>query len=284
MKKKLIALDMDGTLVSSKNEISEVNKQAIKAAQDAGHIVMICSGRPHDSLLITLNEAGFPGLPISGSNGAVTLIDGEIIHSAPMRSESANKLYTWLDEREYPFKLYTDQGTYGPATFFKRARYELTTNEPVSRPHFADIATMEAYTSQFPITYIKKLTDIPRNAKIFKYFVMTPNRSKKGVAQAFAKQIGGLMVTSSFEDNVELSDAKAHKGTGLSTVAQHFKIPMQETVAIGDNYNDSGMLEAAGLAIAMGNAEDGIKEIADIVTLTNDESGVAHAINQYVLG
>lgn len=274
---------MDGTLVSSKHKISKVNKEAIKAARDAGHMIMICSGRPHDSLTITLNEEGFSDLPISGSNGAVTLIDGQIIHSASMNVDSAHRLYDWLDKNEYPFKTYTDQGIFGPETFFERARYEFKNNLPVDKPHFADLATMEEYTNKFPMTYTKKFTDIPESADIFKFFMMTPNRSKKAAAQKFAKSIGGLTVTSSYEDNVELSDAEAHKGTGLRAVAKHFNIPMVDTVAMGDNYNDSGMLEAAGLSVAMGNAEDGIKKIADVVTLTNDEDGVAHAIKKYCL-
>jgi Cof subfamily protein (haloacid dehalogenase superfamily) len=283
LKKRLIALDMDGTLVSSNHKISEANKKAIKKAQAAGHIVMICSGRPHDGLIVTLSEEGFSDLPISGSNGAVTLIHGEIIHHVSMNPKSAEKLYDWLDDHEYPFKIYTDQGIYGPETFFQRARYEFTENKPVDKPHFSDLATMEEYTNKFPVTYTKKFAEIPESAKIFKFFMMTPNMEKKAAAQEFAKLVGGLTITSSYEDNVELSDEMAHKGTGLSAIAKHFNISMENTVAMGDNYNDSGMLEAAGLAVAMGNAEDGIKKIADVVTLTNDDDGVAHAINKYIL-
>jgi Cof subfamily protein (haloacid dehalogenase superfamily) len=142
---------------------------------------------------------------------------------------------------------------------------------------------MEEYTNKFPVTYTKAFADIPENAEIFKFFMMTPSMDKKATAKEFARGVGGLTVTSSFEDNVELSDATAHKGTGLTAVAKHFNIPMEDTVAMGDNYNDSGMLEAAGLSIAMENAEDGIKKISDAVTLTNDEDGVAHAINKYIL-
>lgn len=283
MRKRLIALDMDGTLVSSNHEISEANKKAIRAAREAGHVVMICSGRPHDGLIVTLSEEGLGDLPISGSNGAVTLIDGKIIHSASMNSESAEKLYNWLDGHEYPFKIYTDQGIYGPSSFLKRAKHEFTVNPPVGKSHFLDLEKMEEYTNKFPITTTEQFADVPESAEIFKFFMMTPDMNKKVAVKEFAKSVGGLTITSSFVDNVELSDARAHKGTGLEAIAKYFNIPMSDTVAMGDNYNDSGMIEAAGLSVAMGNAEDGIKKIADVITLTNDENGVAHAINKYIL-
>lgn len=283
MKKKLIALDMDGTLVSSNQEISEKNKIAIKAAQDAGHIVMICSGRPHDGLIVTLNEVGLGDLPISASNGAVTLIEGDIIHTESMNQKSAIKLYNWLDDKEYPVKIYTDQGIYGPASFLKRAAHEYTVHTTLDKQRFSHMKKLEENSNKFPIIHIEKFSDIPESAEIFKFFIMTPNKDKKAAAKEFAKNIGGLTITSSFEDNVELSDAKAHKGTGLKTIANYFNIPMEDTVAMGDNYNDIGMIQAAGLSVAMENAEEGIKEIADVVTLTNDENGVAHAINKFVL-
>lgn len=283
MRRRLIALDMDGTLVSSNHEISDVNKKAIKDAQAAGHVVMICSGRPHDTLLITLKNEGFSDLPISGSNGAVTLIDGEIVNRVSMNRDAAAKLYAWLDANEYPFKIYTDCGIYGPKEFLARAKHEFMTTTRVENPHFANFGKMEEYQNKFATNYTKKFSDIQEDASIFKFFMMTPNMDKKATVQAFAKSIGGLTITSSYEDNVELSDITAHKGTGLTVVANHFNIPIEDTVAMGDNYNDSGMLETAGLAVAMANGEIGIKEISDVVTLSNDEDGVAHAIRQYVL-
>jgi hypothetical protein len=78
-------------------------------------------------------------------------------------------------------------------------------------------------------------------------------------------------------------DEKGNKGYGLKAVAKHYNIPLEQTIAIGDNFNDVPMLEAAGLSVAMGNAEPEVKEMCDIVTRTNDEHGVAYAIRQFVL-
>jgi len=281
--KKLIALDMDGTFLTTKGTITDENRKAIRDAQAAGHLVMVCSGRPHDSLLSFLKEESLDDLPISGSNGAITVVDGQIIHRVLMDIHSSKVLFNWLDDHKYPFKIYTDRGIFGPSEFFERAEFELTTNPQVANPQFADIGFMKEYASKFPATKVESFAEIPTDIEIFKIYAMTPNMEKKAAFEAFAQEIGGLMITSSFIDNVEVSDALGHKGTGLVAMAEYFNVAMADTIAMGDNFNDLGMLQVAGLAIAMGNAEDEIKKIADVVTLTNDENGVAYAIREHVL-
>ena len=283
MTKKLIALDMDGTFLTSKGTITEENRQAILDARAAGHIVMLCSGRAHDALLTFLKEEGLDNLPISGSNGSITVVDGQIIHRAKMDIHSSKLLFNWFNAHKYPFKIYTDQGIFGPSDFFDRIEFELIATPPVDKTRHEIIEFMKEYARKNPPTYVDAFDQIPAEVEAFKFFVATFDPEKKAKVEAFAQEVGGLTVTSSFSDNVELSDAKGHKGTGLKAVAKHFNIPISNTIAIGDNFNDQGMLQAAGLSIAMGNAEEEIKEIADVVTLTNDEHGVAHAIRTYVL-
>jgi len=263
--------------------MTDENKKAVRAAMEAGHIVMACSGRPHISLLRFLAEEGLEDLPTSGSNGSITIVDGEIIHRASMSHAVSRILYNWLDEREYPFKLFTDKGTFGPVEFFQRIEYEFTVNEPMDKKHFGGVTTVEEFAIKFPVTPIKEFDDLPEQIEIFKFFISTPNAIKKVALEEFAHQIGGLTITSSFYDNVEISDERGHKGTGITEVAKHLNIPLTDTVAIGDNHNDTSMFNVAGLSVAMGNAEEEIKEMADVVTLTNDENGVAHAIYEYIL-
>ncbi|NGY88269.1 HAD hydrolase family protein [Bacillus megaterium] len=76
---------------------------------------------------------------------------------------------------------------------------------------------------------------------------------------------------------------KGNKGNGLKVMAKYFGIPLEDTVAIGDQFNDIPMFKVAGLSIAMANAEQEVKELSDVITLTNDENGVAYAIDNYVL-
>ena len=283
MAKKLIALDMDGTFLTSKGTITDENRKAVRDAQAAGHLVMACSGRAHDSLRSFLKEENFDDLPISGSNGSITVVDEQVIHHVAMDNNSTEVLFNWLNEHKYPFKIYTNEGAFGPSDFFERAEFEFSSNQSVENAHFADIGLMKEYARKYPATKIDSLNDMPAGSKILKFYVMTPNMEKKAEIELFARGIEGLTVTSSFMDNVEISDALGHKGTGIIAIAKHYNIPIEDTIAMGDNFNDLGMLQVAGLAVAMGNAEDAIKEMADVVTLTNDESGVAHAIREYVL-
>lgn len=283
MTKKLIALDMDGTFLTSNGTITDENRQAVLDAEAAGHIVMVCSGRPHDTLLPFLKEEHLGHLPISGSNGSITMVDGQVIHRATMDTHSSALLFNWLNTHKYPFKIYADQGAFGPSDFFDRAEYELKVTPSVDPSHHEAVGFMKEYAKKYPPIYVDSFNEIPVEVEIFKFFVATFDPEKKVAVETFAREVGGLTITSSFSDNVELSDALGHKGTGLTAMAKHFNIPICDTIAMGDNFNDLGMLQAAGLSVAMGNAEEEIKQITDVVTLTNDEHGVAHAIRTYVL-
>jgi len=200
-----------------------------------------------------------------------------------MNPQISQQALKWLNEHDYPFNLYTNQGVFCPMAVLERADKALSTAPSRSDEHFLNIEMLEAYLAKNDVIHFESWADLPEELEIFKFYVFTPDPIKKIEFETFARSLGGLTVTSSFPDNVEISDKNGHKGTGIAAVANHFNIPMKDTVAMGDNFNDLGMLEVAGFAVAMGNAEEEIKQIADVVTLTNDEFGVAHAIKVYVL-
>ena len=282
MKQKLIALDMDGTLLNDARTISSENKQALNDACDAGHLVMICSGRPHTSLSEFLAEMGLAGLPISASNGTVTLVDGEIINRVLMDKAVVEKTFEWLIKHEFPFNFYTDAGVFNHAMFFEWAWQDAR-----KRPDFAEQESeykrIENYFQKIIDVRFNTWNELPTDLGIFKVFVLTTVPTRKKMLEEYMATVSGVMYTSSFPHNIEITDVNGHKGTGITAVANHFNIPLVDTVAMGDNFNDIGMLNVAGFAVAMGNAEAEIKEIADVVTLTNNEHGVAYAIRQYLL-
>ena len=283
MTQKLIALDMDGTLLTSDKTLTPTNKQAIRDAQTAGHVVMICSGRPHEPLIEYLASEGLADLPLSASNGTITLVDGNIIDTVGMDRAIANQVITWLIDNNYPVNLYTDKGVYGQRDFLTHAKRESEHFPPTDPTEGHSVEMLAEYLSRSVRVYFDTFADLPDELVIFKLFVYTPDPAKKSAFEAYATGQGAVTVTSSYPNNVEVSDARGHKGAGLIAVANHYGIDIAHTVAMGDNYNDTGMLQTAGLAIAMGNAEDPIKQMAHVVTLSNDEDGVAHAINTYVL-
>jgi len=279
---KLIAIDMDGTLLSSDKKISTENKLALQEAQDAGHIIMICTGRHHESLKKFLRTENLD-FPISASNGSITMTTDKVIHETSMESTKAAQIFEWLQQNRYPFKLYTDQGAFCEQDFLSLAE-----SANIEAPHQAgEHWSWEVFLSHQKASNLKPINNfeqaITNGSHIYKYFVYTPQASKKEALNQWLQQLGGITHTSSMDDNIEIMGLDGHKGTGILQMARYFNIPLENTIAIGDNYNDIPMLETAGTAIAMGNAESPVKRICDLVTRTNDEDGVAYAIRNFIL-
>jgi len=280
MEKKLIAIDMDGTLIGDEG-ISVADKAAILAAKEAGHIVAIVSGRSHESVLELLKEEGLEHLPVSGSNGAITLVNNIEISRVSMPEKLVKEVVNYLD-KTYPFLIYASTGVYSKPDFLERVKAEFETSPGAKGSPFESYEFMAEYSQNHSVLTFEDLSEVTK-ADIFKIFVFLPNPKKKETCSTFVKTLDNVMMTSSYVDNISISSGDGHKGTGLKALANHFNIPLEHTIAVGDNLNDLGMLNIAGLSIAMENAEPEVKEAADVVTLSNLESGVAHAIKNHVL-
>ncbi|MCL1949381.1 MAG: Cof-type HAD-IIB family hydrolase [Turicibacter sp.] len=279
---KLIAIDMDGTLLSSDKKISAENKLALQEAIDAGHQVMICTGRHHDSLLTFLKDENL-SFPISASNGAFTQTDEKIIHETSMEYATAARLFEWLQSHRYPFKFYTNRGAFSERDFLQLAK-EANQKVPVQEGEHWEWEVFLDHQRKSNLTPISSFNQVEKgNIRIYKFFVYTPEIEKKSALKDWLQELGGTHFTSSMDDNVEIMGVDGHKGTGITQMAQHFGIPLSDTIAIGDNHNDIPMLKTAGTAIAMGNAEPEVKALCDYTTKSNDEGGVAFAIREFVL-
>ncbi|HDR7355421.1 Hydrolase, haloacid dehalogenase-like family [Bacillus cereus] len=282
---KLIALDMDGTLLSSNLEISKENLQAIQTAKEAGHIVMICSGRAKEDALKLLEEYKL-SLPVGASNGAIVYVDGKVINSRCLQNDKVYKLAKLLEFEGFPYKLYTNKGVYSPYTWQDQVMQAFEENK-----HALDVTLeeLERITEKQKksnlITDFQKIEDVVNNPEleISKFFILTFNATHRAQLLSMLQEDTDISVTASAPTNVEIMDKHGHKGNGLQEMAAYFNIPIEDTIAIGDNFNDVPMLQVAGLSVAMGNAEEDVKKLCDVVTLTNNEHGVAHAIEKFVL-
>ncbi|AZJ18460.1 HAD family hydrolase [Bacillus wiedmannii] len=282
---KLIALDMDGTLLSSNLEISKENLRAIQTAKEAGHIVMICSGRAKEDALKLLEEYKL-SLPVGASNGAIVYVDGKVINSRCLQNDKVYKLAKLLESEGFPYKLYTNKGVYSPYTWQDQVMQAFEENK-----HALDVTLeeLERITEKQKksnlITDFQKIEDVVNNPEleISKFFILTFNAAHRAQLLSMLQEDTDISVTASAPTNVEIMDKHGHKGNGLQEMAAYFNIPIEDTIAIGDNFNDVPMLQVAGLSVAMGNAEEDVKKLCDVVTLTNNEHGVAHAIEKFVL-
>jgi len=266
MKYKLLALDMDGTVLNGKKEISEKTLQAIRQAMELGVIVTIATGRSWQALeqypeLLELIEP-----PIIVYNGGMVIsTDGKDILFRQNLSEKAalevighgraNGViqYVWSDET-----LYVD----GSLAQIERYISEVGTKYTI-------LEDPEPLAKQG----ITKVLWSGEPDEIAKYQEMLP-----GVIEA-----KDMHYFTSSPWYLEFMDHRISKGATLARFAEHFEIKPEEVIAVGDGMNDVTMLQYAGLGVAMANGAEELKQIADFITGTNEEDGVAQVIEQFIV-
>lgn len=283
---KLIAIDMDGTLLSHDLQISEHNMNAIQQAQREGHIVMICSGRAKEDLSGLLQRYNL-SLPLGTSNGAVVYVNDTLLQASYINKAIALQTALHLEAEGFPYKVYTNQGIYVPTNWNENVMH--TWQAASSQSHNFTIEDVQKVTEQqLQSNVIRSFDNISAllssdELEVEKFFILTLDDQVRTQLLEHLQVIDEIGITASAPTNLEAMNRNAHKGNGLRAMAKHFGIPMEHTVAIGDNFNDVPMMQAAGFSIAMGNAEQEVKDLCDAVTLTNEEHGVAHALETYVL-
>jgi phosphoglycolate phosphatase (TIGR01487 family) len=239
---KLIALDMDGTLLNNQQEISEENRAAIAKAQEQGVHVVLSTGRS----LLTCREYA---QSLQLSSYLITVNGSEIW------DESGQLVERKLIDASHIEKMWN-------LTQDHKLNFWAVTTDKVWRDEFPeDIASQE---------WMKFGYDIPDDA----------------LREEVLKQIAGISdfeISNSSLTNLEINALGINKAKGIMTVCDRLGISMDEVLAMGDSLNDMAMIEAAGCGIAMGNAQEAVKEAADWVTDTNVNSGVAKAISHWVL-
>jgi 5-amino-6-(5-phospho-D-ribitylamino)uracil phosphatase len=281
---KLVAIDLDGTLLSEDGTISRENRDAVLEAQKKGCIVVISSGRSlHDTEHI-LETAGIEA-PIISGNGAIALESGRILHNLQMPAEVVSEIIALLKDDRHYFELYTNEGV----VVYKNGRAQLE----------KEIRDLQEIDAEFPMEWAVRLVEIqyeqyglrgferyedinPADAGIYKIFVFSFDRQR--IEELKGRLTGRLdiSITTSGWTKLEIAHPDASKGNALKLIARHFGIPLEETGAIGDNLNDLSMFQIAGTSIAMGNAEAEVRQHSTWVTQSCEENGVAFALRKYV--
>jgi Cof subfamily protein (haloacid dehalogenase superfamily) len=282
---RLIATDMDGTLLNEHHRVSEENAAAIKEAQRRGITVVVATGRSYAEAVHPLKEAGIT-CPIICVNGAeIRSEHGEKIKSVPLNPATYWKVESILREAGLYFELYTNIGVFTndrekalrTVADFVRSAYpdadEQTLKEAAER-RFAsgEISCVRAY---------KEVLD-RAGVDIYKLLVFSKDGQKLAEASAKLGALQDVAVSSSAKNNIEITHRHAQKGIALREFANRHHIALAETMAIGDNFNDLSMLTIAGVSVAMGNAEEAVKRACGFVARNNDKHGVAHAIRELV--
>lgn len=279
---KCIASDMDGTLLNSKQEVSEKNLEAIQKALNSGVEVVIATGRSYEEAISVLQESGLQ-LPIICANGAeIRTKEGEVVKAHPLDYKIAKQAADVLNEVGIYYEIYTSEGTY-TVDYDKGVEIIIdifTTANPELSRELVEEEAQHRYEKGL-IHIVDSYEPILNGEKtIYKLLVFHKDHSFLDEVEEKLKQIDHLEVTSSAFGNLELMNTQAQKGIALAEFVEEKGIALQDTMAVGDNYNDLSMFRVVGRSVAMGNANDDIKEQCTHVTLRNDESGVGEAILQ----
>lgn len=243
---KLIALDMDGTLLNEDKKISEENLKWINAAEKAGLTVILSTGRGKQSAGPYLEEFNLRAPMVLVNGSEIWKTPQELYKRELMPVEWIRSLKQLALDLDVWFWAYSVEGVF-------------------NRENWPDEAGTDS-------------------AGWLKFGYYTENTEKLPKIRAELESWNLLEITNSHPFNLELNPKGINKASGVREVCKLLGIGMSQVIAMGDSQNDISMIREAGLGIAMGNAQELVKQTADAVTSTNDEDGVARAIRRFVFG
>lgn len=270
---RLIAIDIDGTLLDPLSQISQANLDALQRANAAGVEVVLVTGRRHRFAFPVAEQLGFD-LWIISSNGAVTRSTrGESFHRDLMPQSTALKICRYMPEFRNHLVITFDREGMGAIVC-------------ESHQHLYGVIQRWMEKNAPYIEYVspieKALTNDPIQTMFCGPIALMESAQRRLLASDFTSEFTVLQTKYDHRDLtiVDILNAGCSKGHALERWAAYRGIERSEVMAIGDNYNDIEMLTFAGHPVIMGNASDDLKRDGWAITLRNDESGVAAAIEQ----
>lgn len=273
MKKRirLIALDMDGTTFNSRKEITNRTRRTIAEAVERGIQVFPATGRPKSYLPQEIMS--IPGVHYASTSNGASIIDmnkEEPLYEDLIPAERMPDIIRRIKDLPVIIEQF-----YKGACYCDRSTLPVIEQILQERPSVQNGQAPEIYEDGI---FDRLLQDPFPVEKV--HLIFSDLKIRKEIMDFYQKE-NILDVTSAFAENLELTSKTATKSNALLRLAGILGISQEETMAIGDSFNDLDMLGAAGTSVAMGNAEPEIKETADLITKTNDEDGVAWAIEKY---
>ena len=273
MKYKMICLDVDGTLLNDQKQVSTYNKNAISKATALGIKVIICTGRLFIAAQAFAEMIGVK-TPLITANGALVKEQetGNVIFQAILGKENCLKVANAIKNNQVSPNfntvdtVLTNKISYSSETYIK-----MNATLPIDKQIKIEvISDWEAA--------IEKYGD-----DILKCIIIDTDIEKIKKAREELTNLNTMEVQSSFWDNVEIMNKGINKGKAVKMLAEYYGIDRSEIICMGDNENDLSMIEYAGMGIAMGNAKESVKSIANYVTETNNNDGVGRAIEKIAL-
>ncbi len=273
---KLICIDMDGTLFNSSKEISQRNKEAIRKAQEAGIKVVIASGRMYN---FAVHHMDFLGIttPVITANGAYVKEreNDKVIYKKTLGSQNA------LESLRVFEKYNVSPNFFSPDSIIAKKGSRLLGIYEKANESLSEDTRIKIYSVDKDEDWERLL--IEHDMDILKWIAVEEDLNKLEKLKKELSAIEGIELTSSGFNNVEANSKGVSKGRAVEIIASLYSISREEIICIGDSDNDISMIEFAGLGVAMANGKDNVKALADYVTDSNDEDGVAKVIEKFAL-
>lgn len=287
---KLIVIDIDGTLLNSYGKVTNKNKEAIKMAIDKNVNVVLTSGRMPKAIIPIANEVSANKYIISG-NGALiyNMEKEEMIYENYLSKEKVLEIIDICEKNSMYYNIYTNNFILTKSLNYNVLFYH---NENKKYPEDKKI---KINIRDDIYTYVKNYSDhdflkvtVCDNDKISFDGIINKFEELKDICILKAAHMSRKIIkqgTSEYEISyfyTEVTNKNVNKWIAVEKLMDKLNIKKDEVIAIGDNINDKEMVKNAGLGIVTGNSLPYMKEIADAVVSTNDESGVAEAIEKYI--
>ena len=270
---RLIALDLDGTLLTTEKVLTEENRKALLRCAEEGVEIVPATGRFYGGMPENIRSLPFVHYAITVNGAQVyDIARDEALYKGEIPVEEAVEIMSFLDTLPVIYDCYMDN--WGWMT---KRLYDLA---PVYAPHKHSLEMLQKLRT--PVPELKAhLRGVGHGVQKIQMFFLDMDLRQEMMGR-LAEMFPDTAVTSSIPRNVELNARSAQKGIALAALADRLGIPMGQTMAFGDDLNDINMLRHAGIGVAMSNAPDEVKAHADWVTGSCDESGVAQAIAHFL--
>ena len=288
---KLVAIDLDGTLLNSYGEVSENTRKALKKAKENGTEIVLSSGRPISSTESLAVELGVDNYLISGNGAAVYDIQNQkILYDRFLTKQQVLDIAKMCEENSFFYNVYTEDEVIASSLNYNILFYHKENIKKVKkkRTHINIVQNIEEYIKQSGKEKFLKITVCDESKFIFNS-IMKRLKEIQGIDVLEIAYMSRKKIKDGTNDvdiqyyYTEITNENVNKWTAIQYLLDKLNIRPKEVMAIGDNFNDKEMIEEAGLGVVMGNSNPKMKEIGDVIVADNNSEGVLEAINKYII-
>ena len=288
---KLMAIDLDGTLLNSFGEVSENTRKALQAAKERGVEVVLASGRPISSTESLAVELGVDNYLISGNGAAVYDIkEQKVVYDRFLTKEQVMKIAKLCDNNSFFYNVYTEDEVIASSLNYNVLFYHKENVKKIEerRTHINVVQNIMEYIEQSGKEKFLKITVCDESQFIFNS-IMKRLKEIEGIDVLETAYMSRKKIKDGTDDvdiqyyYTEITNENVNKWSAIEYLLEKLDIKPEEVIAIGDNLNDKEMIENAGLGVVMGNSNPIMKGLSNEIVADNNSEGVLEAINRFVL-